>query len=140
MGFDFGTRRIGVALGHELTATARPLSTLSSRGNRPDWAGIGRLIATWRPELVVVGIPYNLDGSEASTTGRARWFARQLKARFALPVCEADERLSTEAAVRAAIVLQPDKPLRKATLDPVAAAVILEGWLNDPNGCTEGDP
>ncbi|MDX1512667.1 MAG: Holliday junction resolvase RuvX [Gammaproteobacteria bacterium] len=125
LAFDFGLKRIGVAVGQTLTGTANPLDTVRMNNQRPDWPAIARLIETWSPDALVVGLPLNMDGSEQEMTDHARRFGRQLEGRFHLPVHLADERLSTRearsrlsGADRAA-----DAP------DPVAAQVILEGWL-----------
>lgn len=126
LGFDFGTRRIGVAVGQRITGTARPLATVPVRHDRPDWEAIATLMAQWQPEAVVVGLPLNMDGSEQTVTARARRFGRQLNGRFGLPVHLMDERLSTrEAASRL-----EDDGLPVTHLDPHAAAIILESWLN----------
>ncbi len=126
LGFDFGTRRIGVAVGQRITGTARPLLTIRVAQDRPDWEAIGALMAQWQPEAVVVGLPLNMDGSEQVITARARRFSRQLNGRFGLPVHLMDERLSTREAARR---LEEDgRPVTH--LDPHAAAVILESWLN----------
>lgn len=125
LGFDFGTRRIGVAVGQRVTGTARPLATIQVRQDRPDWDAIAALMAAWRPEAAVVGLPLNMDGSEQVITARARRFGRQLNGRFGLPVHLMDERLSTREAARR---LEDDG--RAVThLDPHAAAIILESWL-----------
>ena len=124
LGFDYGTKRIGVAVGQTLTGTATPIETLRTRGSQPDWAAVGRLIEQWQPDALVVGLPLNMDGSEQELTHRARRFTNQLHGRFRLPVHMSDERLSTkEARARAG---------QSATeLDAVAAQVILETWMAD---------
>lgn len=126
LGFDFGTRRIGAALGQRITGTARPLATITVRNGRPDWEAIGRLVAEWAPEALVVGLPLNMDDSEQEMTARARRFSRQLNGRYGLPVHLADERLTTREAARR--LEETGRPV--AALDPAAAAVILETWLN----------
>ncbi len=126
LGFDFGTRRIGVAVGQRITATARPLLTIRVAHDRPDWEAIGTLMAEWQPEAAVVGLPLNMDGSEQAITSRARRFSRQLNGRFGLPVHLMDERLSTREAARR--LADDGRPVTH--LDPHAAALILESWLN----------
>ena len=119
--FDYGEKRIGVAVGQTITATATPLETIRVRNNQPDWNRISGLIEQWRPAALVVGQPLNMDGTRQLLTDLAERFARQLEGRYHLPVHLADERLSTyEAKDR----LQDDH-----NLDPVAAQVILESWL-----------
>ena len=77
LAFDYGTRRIGVAVGETVTRTARPLGLVSVRRNRPDWAEVGRLIAAWRPARLVVGLPLTMEGEEQEASGGARRFGRQ---------------------------------------------------------------
>jgi len=125
LAFDYGDKLIGVAVGQTVTATATPLEAVAVRDRRPDWAAISRLIATWEPDALVVGLPLNMDGTEQGTTHRARRFARQLEGRYRMPVHAADERLTTrEAQSRLAGDHAPD-----AAPDAVAAQVILEGWF-----------
>ena len=122
--FDFGTKRIGVAVGQTLTETATPLEIIPVRNNRPDWGRIETLVAQWQPQALIVGNPLNLDGTRHPICTRVDTFARKLQGRYRLPVLRADERLSTvEARSR-----QPDN---SDAVDHVAAQVILEGWLRD---------
>ena len=118
LAFDFGSRRIGVATGNTLTGTATPLTTLVlPPAARLDV--IAALIAEWRPDALVVGVPFHPDGAAHVNTAAARRFARQLQARFGLPVHEVDERYTTtEARARGAV-----------DLDAAAAALILEQHL-----------
>jgi putative Holliday junction resolvase len=126
LAFDYGTRRIGVAVGDTVTASARPLATVRVRGGRPDWVAVGRLVADWRPSRLVVGLPLDLDGGEQPASVGARRFSRQLGQRFGLPVDLADERLSS----RAAVTRIADRGRRDTAVDPVAAQIILEGWFS----------
>jgi putative Holliday junction resolvase len=130
LGFDFGLRRIGVAVGLTLTGTASPLTTLISRNEQPDWVAIGRLVAEWQPEALVVGLPYQMDDQEAEVAGRARRFARQLEGRYRLPVHLADERLTTREARRQ---LGRRGTEDRRLVDALAAQLILETWLSDRN-------
>ena len=126
LGFDYGGKRIGVAVGQTLTGTARPLTSVRVKNAIPDWETITRLIRTWEPDALVVGWPLNMDGTEQASTQAARTFQRQLENRFRIPVHTADERLSTrEAKARLASRGTP-----KAEDDPVAAQVILETWFS----------
>ena len=125
LGFDYGERRIGVAVGEHLTRTARPLTTLTSRDGKPDWTAIHRLLEEWHPARLVVGLPLHLDGKEQSMTDRARRFGNQLHGRFGLPVSYADERLTSAEATR----LLAGKGRNKAAIDKVAAQLILQSWL-----------
>ncbi len=128
LGFDFGVRRIGVALGQVLTGHARPLSTLASAPVTQRFAQIAALIAAWQPDRLIVGLPLDEDGAPGATTTLAQRFARQLHGRFHLPVEMVDERFSTRAAQD--IIAGARRP--HGTDDAVAAAVILQQWLDAP--------
>src|SRR3990167_5462077 len=95
LGFDFGLKRIGVAVGQTLTKTANPLAVLKAQRNEPDWKDVTTLIQSWKAEALVVGIPYNMDGSEQPLTQLSRQFVKKLRAHFSLPVYTIDERLTT---------------------------------------------
>src|SRR6185437_7866395 len=98
LGFDFGYKRIGVAVGQRLTNSARPLPTIDAKLGVPNWKVIEKLIHQWGPEALIVGIPTCIDGSELYTTAAARRFAEQLTTHYSLPVHLVDERLSTVEA------------------------------------------
>jgi putative Holliday junction resolvase len=132
LGFDFGTRKIGIAVGQTITATASPLATLRHRGQKPDWAGIEALVREWQPEAAVLGLPHNMDDTEEETLAEpVRRFARQLEGRFGLRVHLVDERLTTIAAARA--LGTRDAGRRPDELDAYAAKLILETWLAEQN-------
>ncbi len=126
LGFDFGSKRIGVAVGQELTHTARPLVTLNNRDGAPDWEAISRLIDEWQPDALVVGLPLNLDGTDHEVTRLARRFGNRLRGRYNLPVYTMDERLSS---AEAEALLAETGRYDKADVDKVAAQIILQGWL-----------
>ncbi|HET6655716.1 MAG TPA: Holliday junction resolvase RuvX [Gammaproteobacteria bacterium] len=133
LGFDFGLRRIGVAVGQSLTQTAGGLGVVAARDGEPDWPAIERLATEWRPHALVVGIPYNADGSEQPITERARGFAHTLGERLDLPVYLVDERLSSHAA-EAELKAERQagrRRLRKGDIDSRAARLILESWLRE---------
>ena len=119
LGFDFGTQRIGVAVGNSVTGSARPLCIL--RVNAQRWERIAALIAEWQPEGLVVGIPRYADARPSTTTSAALRFSRQLHGRFHLPVATMDERLSSWEAG------QPGTAQKY--VDAQAAALILQSWL-----------
>jgi len=127
LGFDYGTKKIGVAVGQTVTATATALTTLKAKQQRPDWDKIGALISTWQPDALVVGMPYDLDDSEAHVASRAQRFARQLEGRFQLPVHMADERLTSMIALQDL----KGKRIEYGDTDAVAAKLILETWLSE---------
>jgi len=128
LGFDFGEKRIGIAVGQTLTGSVNPLTTLAAINQKPDWDGIGTLIAEWRPALLIVGLPLHMDGSEQELTQRAKRFGNQLKGRYNLPVEWVDERLSSDEAERL-LREQGKKRSNKADIDKLAAALILQSWL-----------
>lgn len=147
LGFDYGSRKIGVAVGQELTGSSTPLTTLHHANGGPDWDAIARLIAEWRPDALVVGIPLNMDGSEQPMTASAHRFARRLEGRYGLPVFESDERLSSRAA--SDLLHQGEsrreggdgggrRARRRLGVDEVAAHVILQTFFSRrDNGSTQ---
>jgi putative holliday junction resolvase len=127
LGFDYGTRKIGVAVGQTLTGTATPLETLTLVRDKPDWGRIAKLIEEWQPEALVVGLPLDVDDSETDATAPALRFSRQLEGRFRIKVHLADERFTSfEARDRLG-----HKAKRIEEYDAVAAKLILETWLNE---------
>lgn len=132
LGFDVGLRWIGVAVGQELTTSARPLTTLRCQPQQPDWATLDRLMADWQPAALVVGLPRLADGSTSAVSQAAQRFGRALHDRYRLPVALMDERLSShEAADHLRQATPPGRRYRpaKAAVDALAAALILESWL-----------
>ncbi|MBI2381226.1 MAG: Holliday junction resolvase RuvX [Gammaproteobacteria bacterium] len=129
LGFDYGLRRIGVAVGQSITGTASPLPPLLARDGQPQWEQIAALIAEWKPARLVVGLPLTLDDGEQQLSAAARKFAKRLHGRYGLPVDTVDERLSTKA-VRAELFERGGyKELQKKSVDSRAACLILEGWF-----------
>ena len=127
LAFDFGTQRIGVAVGEGLIGQARALTTIDSPANDARFAAIGKLIAEWQPACLVVGLPLALDGTEHEMTARSRRFAHQLEGRFRLPVTFVDERLTSVEAGRD---LKPSRDKSaKARIDAEAARIILQDWF-----------
>lgn len=129
LGFDYGTERIGVAVGQELTGTATPLTTLRASGGKPDWPAITRLIEQWQPDEVVVGLPLNMDGTFHELSYRAQRFGNQLHGRYNLRAHFVDERLTSLEAERL-LKSQPRK-YQRADIDMLAAKIILETWLTE---------
>ena len=135
LGFDAGQRRIGVAVGSAFGAGARPVAVVDVHGGGPDWRQVERLVREWRPDGLVVGDPMTLDGGDQPIRRFAQGFARELAARFRLPVVMVDERNSSqEAARRFAVERAEGRRKRRDAelLDAVAAAVIVERWLSSP--------
>jgi len=127
LGFDFGPRKIGVAVGQRVTGSASALTTVRSRRDKPDWERIGQLVSEWRPQAAVVGLPFNMDDTEGEVAPGARRFARQLQGRFGLEVHLVDERLTSLEAQRQ---LGKCATSREA-IDAMAAKLILETWLGE---------
>lgn len=121
--FDFGIKRIGTAVGQTITSTATALEIINAINNKPDWNSITRLINEWGPDLLIVGKPYQLDGSRQEMTDIAERFSRQLQGRYQIKVEMIEEQLSSFEARREL----------KSTyeLDAVAARLILETWLSE---------
>lgn len=139
LAFDFGRRRIGVACGDTVSRTGAPLGGVPVHAGGPSWDAIDGLMREWRPNLLVVGLPYNVDGSESIAAGEARAFAGELGLRYHLPVDFVDERYSSlEATDRLKGARQSGARKRrvaKIDVDAEAACVILERWLTEkPRG------
>lgn len=132
LGFDFGTKRIGVASGQAITGTASPLAPIPSRDGIPDWAILESLLQTWKPEALVVGLPLNMDDTESELSHLARKFARRIAARFQLPVFMCDERLSSHSARGLLMEVQGRRKGKLPSLDSTAAVFITEAWLAEP--------
>jgi putative Holliday junction resolvase len=130
MAFDFGEKRIGVAIGETLLGQARALATVAESANDRRFIAIGKLIAEWRPARLVVGLPRHVDDGEHEFAARCTRFAHQLEGRYQLPVELADERYTSAVA---AAQLAGDKLKNKARLDAEAAAIILQAWLDQRN-------
>lgn len=132
LGFDVGSRLIGVAVGNAITGSARPLTVIPVRDKQPEWDRLDDLLREWQPESLVVGLPLTLDGGEQAITRSARRFAQQLRERYSLPVSLTDERHSSQEAARRFAAGRAAGLRRRRhaqTIDADAAAVILESWL-----------
>ena len=129
LGFDYGTRKIGLASGQSLTGTGTALPALPCANNQPDWVAIEQQIQEWQPDALVVGLPLNMDDSESESSQRARRFARQLHGRFGKPVWMVDERLSTrEARDRLGDSARRGPDPR---VDSEAAVLMIESYFRD---------
>jgi len=134
LGFDFGTRRIGVAVGSTRLRVAQPLTTIFGEANAQRFAAIASLIGEWQPALLVVGRPVHADGRDHEMTARAERFARQLEGRFGLPVARVDERLTTVGAAAALAEAGVRGSEAKALRDQFAAQLILQSWFDARGG------
>ena len=128
LAFDFGTQRIGVAVGQSITQTAAPLPALKAKDGIPNWDHITTLIAEWQPQQLLVGLPLNMDGSESDMSARAKKFANRLHGRFGLPVQLWDERLSSFEA-RGEMLARGKDNFKDGKVDSLSARLILEGWF-----------
>jgi len=129
--FDFGLRRIGVAVGQTATWTANSLETVRHHQN-PDWQAIDRLVAEWKPSTLLVGLPLGPEGEETEMSRAARDFGARLEKRYSLDTRFADERLSSREAGERFATLRAGGELKRkdaGRLDAMAAQVILENWL-----------
>jgi len=134
LAFDFGLKRIGIASGDTLTRTAAPRAAVPAKAGQPDWDSITRQVRALQPALLVVGAPYNVDGSPGALAPAARRFATELEQRFGLPVNMVDERWSSLEAAEALKAQRAAGDRRRRVtrehIDSAAAAVILERWLS----------
>ncbi|HKI73338.1 MAG TPA: Holliday junction resolvase RuvX [Pseudomonadales bacterium] len=121
MAFDYGTTRIGVAVGQAVTSTATPLATVAAKDGTPDWAALEALIREWQPARFVVGLPINMDGTPSEMSARAEKFARQLTGRYRVEAETMDERLTSREAA--------DYTEEGDSVDAYAAKLILESWF-----------
>ena len=137
LGFDVGSKLIGVAVGNRVTASARGITTIAMRNDAPDWIALDALRSEWLPDTFVVGLPLTLEGEEQQASKRARRFAESLRERYQVPVTLVDERNSSrEAAERFAHARAAGLKRRRDAehIDAEAAAVILERWLHEGAG------
>ena len=131
LAFDFGERRIGVAVGELELGIAHPLETIDAAANDARFARISALLQEWRPVLLVVGLPLTLDGGEHRLTGLARKFAQRLQGRFDIETRLVDERLTSVEAQRDARATGMSARESKRHVDPLAAKLILEAFFNE---------
>lgn len=133
LAFDFGEKRIGVAVGEARLKQAHPLATIRSERNDERFSAIGKLIAEWQPERLVVGQPRSSDGTPHAMTARCTRFANQLRGRFGLPVSEVDERYTSTIAATLLHDAGLDGRKAKSHLDSIAAQLILQGYFDAAN-------
>jgi putative holliday junction resolvase len=134
--FDYGLRQIGVAHGQTLTATAEGIDIIKATDGVPNWDNVKTLLNEWKPNLLLVGLPLNMDGSESELSRLARKFARRLQGRFNLEVFMVDERLTSHDAklsIREAGFGKKSSKIDLTKIDHLAATLILQSWLDQPN-------
>jgi putative holliday junction resolvase len=132
LAFDFGTKRIGIAVGNSVTATAQPLTTINDEKNDTRFAAIAALIEEWQPAALVVGLPCYDDGTPHELTALCRRFANRLKGRFDLPILLVDERYTSAAASAALDKKGIHGRKQKSLIDQYAAQQILQAYFDEP--------
>ena len=136
MAFDYGLRQIGVAYGQTLTATGEGIGIIKASDGVPNWDDIAAMLNEWKPNLLLVGLPLNMDGSESELSRLARKFARRLQGRFNLEALMVDERLTSQDAkssLKDADYVGENGKIDLTKVDHFAAALILQSWLNQPD-------
>ena len=131
LGFDYGTTSIGIAIGQSLTGTGNPIGSIKAVDGIPKWEEIGMLIEEWQPDIVVVGLPLNMDGTEQEITQRAKKFANRINGRFGVKVATQDERLTTADAKARLFEFGGFKALTKGQVDAMSAVLIIESYFEN---------
>ena len=130
LAFDYGTRNIGVATGQTITSSANSLTPLKAKDGVPDWNQIEKLIQDWKPDLVLVGLPLNMDETESELSARARKFANRIHGRFNVKIELVDERLTSFEAKGEVMSRGGSRDYKNNPVDSIAARLILESWLD----------
>jgi len=131
LAFDFGLVQIGVAVGNTLLRSTQPLAILRAKEGIPDWQALEQLVRDWQPDLLLVGDPLNMDGSDSELCERARKFARRLHGRLGLPVTMVDERLTSFEAKQVSREQGHRGDYKRRPIDSQAAELVLQSWLNE---------
>jgi putative Holliday junction resolvase len=129
LGFDFGKKYIGVAVGQEITGSASPLGSVSAKEGIPNWDEMSKFINEWQPDFIVVGLPLNMDGTEQQLTKDAKKFGNRLAGRYGLKVAFQDERLTTAEAKESLFAHGGYKNLKKDNIDAESAKLIVESYF-----------
>ena len=129
--FDFGTKSIGCAVGQSITGTAQALPAFKAQDGIPNWDAIEKCLKDWKPDVIVVGLPLNMDGTEQDLTLRAKKFANRLNGRFGIKVELQDERLTTVSARDEIFQRGGYRALNKGKVDGISACLILESWFEN---------
>ena len=130
IGFDFGQKRIGVAIGNNISKSAQALITIESASNNQKFEAIQKIMDEWQPVSIVVGVPFNVDGSEHKVTNLCKKFAKQLEQKYALPIHLIDERYTSIEASYEIQDKKIDLKKRKLLIDQIAAKIILQSYLD----------
>ena len=139
LGFDYGTRRIGIAVGNTVSGSASALDTILVKNDQPDWKHITRLIEEWQPDALIVGWPIQMDKSDNPVTPKARRFGNRLHGRYHIPVHHIDERLSSYMALSEISEAGYNGRRSKGLVDSYAAREILQTFLNGLTGNDKED-
>ena len=134
IGFDFGKRYIGVAVGQELTGSASPLGSIKANDGIPNWPELEKFVKEWQPHLIVVGLPLNMDGTEQQLTLDAKKFGNRVKGRLGIDVVFQDERLTTADAKEQLFSRGGYKNLKKDNIDAESARLIIESFFERQYG------
>lgn len=129
LAFDYGTKNIGVACGQTISGTSSSLAPLKAKDGIPDWSQVEKILGDWQPDLVLVGLPLNMDDSESELSLRARKFANRLHGRFGVKVEMVDERLSSFEAKGEVMSRGGSRDYKHHPVDSIAARLILQTWL-----------
>lgn len=132
LAFDWGLRHIGVAVGQQLIASSAPAAIVKARDGIPDWDAVDKLVREWQPQLFLVGLPLNMDGTESTLSEPARRFSRRLQARYHREVVLVDERLTSREAKSQRRERQDWRDTGRATVDAEAACIILQDFYQQP--------
>lgn len=136
MAFDFGTQKMGIAIGQSTIESANPLPLFVMKDGIPDWNQLLKLVKEWQPNLFLVGLPLNMDDSESELSARARKFARRLRHQTNIETWMVDERLTTREAREELESYQNKGQAKRLSADSFAAALLIQSWYRDPNGIT----
>ncbi len=131
MSFDYGKKRIGIAMGQRITQSANGIGCISAVDGKPNWEQLDKLVAEWKPDAFVVGLPLNMDGSESDMSKRANKFSKRLHGRFGKPSFTIDERLTTFEAKQTAKSMGHKGHYKSDPVDELAAQLILQSWLEE---------
>jgi len=129
LAFDYGTKNIGIAVGQTITSSASSLAPLKAKDGVPNWENIEKIIQEWKPDLVLVGLPLNMDDTESELSARARKFANRLHGRFGVKVELVDERLTSFEAKGEIMNRGGSRDYKNNPIDSIAARLILESWF-----------
>lgn len=134
MAFDFGTQKMGIAVGQSLIQNTNPLALFPMKDGIPNWEDLLKIVKQWQPDLFLVGLPLNMDDSESDLSRRARKFARRLRHQTNIETWMVDERLTTRDARHDLANLQAQGQAKRIPADSLAAGLLLENWYHEPHG------